>query len=335
MNKLYSIQALRGVASLLVLILHCSHKENTYSQGVFTGFGIGNIGVDIFFIISGFIMAYTTKPNLTAKKFLIKRCIRIVPLYWITLSFALIAYLSFPNLVNGGRTSAVISSFFLIPSNLPFLNQNAWTLSYEFVFYILFAISLSLWSKFLLLSTIFSILSLSAIGLCVKFNNPFLQMLTSSLMIEFIYGFFLYYFILEWNKVKIYRLLILCISIAITLIIFIIDIPFEFRFFSFGLPALCLCLVLVSCESFFKKYLSKLSSFIGDISYSLYLTHPFILSGVGYLLYKLNLSNNSYIFVFTLLMTSVVAAFFVYKYIENPLTKYFSNLYVNRNLKLA
>ena len=77
MNKLASIELLRFIAANLIILFH------------YVGFRQGFIGVDIFFIISGFVITYATESN--SKNFFIRRLIRIIPLYWsLTILFVLV-----------------------------------------------------------------------------------------------------------------------------------------------------------------------------------------------------------------------------------------------------
>ena len=127
--KIECIQFLRFVASFLVLLTHS-----------FSPFFNGSIGVDIFFVISGFIMMHVSSNDV--KKFLIKRFIRIVPLYWtLTILFFLVV-LFLPILVDKSEANFhyFIKSLFFIPYNngeghLPVIFLG-WTLNYEIIFYI-------------------------------------------------------------------------------------------------------------------------------------------------------------------------------------------------------
>ena len=134
-NKIEIIQVLRFFAAFSVMMVHLP----------IIGFGIW--GVDIFFVISGFIMMYVTENN--QKNFLIKRIIRIVPLYWIlTLGVFSIA-IFYPDLLNNTTANFehLIKSLFFVPfdknssGHFPILFLG-WTLNFEIIFYILFSISL-------------------------------------------------------------------------------------------------------------------------------------------------------------------------------------------------
>ena len=138
-----SIQIMRGIASLLVVLLHISVKGGQYDNGALKGFSIGGAGVDLFFIISGYVMCISTVGRpLTFYQFLLLRIRRIIPLYWLVTTVGLAIYLYNPKLVNtsGGETS-IWASYVLFPNGKKFLNSNGWTLSYEFFFYFIFGFS--------------------------------------------------------------------------------------------------------------------------------------------------------------------------------------------------
>ena len=108
---LYSVQFLRGIAALMVVISHTSFKGQQYSVDTLQWYHIGGSGVDLFFIISGFIMCYTTyNKKVNFLNFMRNRFIRIIPLYWVLSFFALIVFLISPNLINssGGEIKRLI-----------------------------------------------------------------------------------------------------------------------------------------------------------------------------------------------------------------------------------
>ena len=125
--KINSIQFLRGIASMLVLFYHISgnvlikYGQPNGDAYIYKLFTSGLIGVDIFFIISGFIMYYTIyisgKNTLSTKTFLIKRSIRIAPLYWFYTIIYAGAALLIPTLTHTDRitSEAIFKSFAFIP----------------------------------------------------------------------------------------------------------------------------------------------------------------------------------------------------------------------------
>lgn len=188
MNKLYGIQYLRAAAALGVVIFHAAERNGGH-------FVIGAAGVDVFFVVSGFIMwvlAETRQPSPVA--FLRERIERIVPLYWIATAVMVAGGLAglFPKMKL--TVFHVFGSFAFIPhvspsdgGTWPVLVQG-WTLNYEMFFYVLFAAVL-----FLPAARRFPVLALAFIGLvCIgaamQPDGAVLRTYTSPLMAEFLIG---------------------------------------------------------------------------------------------------------------------------------------------------
>jgi peptidoglycan/LPS O-acetylase OafA/YrhL len=153
--KIHSLQALRAIAALLVVT---DHALLDIAQGTQVGaltriaWGLGTAGVFIFFVISGFIMVHISwsdfgKPG-AAKNFMRRRIIRIVPLYWLATVAALAFHrVALTNGVHAGWTELALSLLF-IPSHdetgaYRLILSQGWTLSYEMIFYVLVAASLT------------------------------------------------------------------------------------------------------------------------------------------------------------------------------------------------
>ncbi len=146
---LNGIQALRAIATLMVVTYHANEflKANTNLPLHTTHYGAGCL--DVFFVISGFILIYITRPTETSSDFLVKRLARIVPLYWLFTAFAigltLLAPWTFPQADLSAET--IIKSFLFIPFRdsvgaLQPLYYVGWTLNLEMVFFAVFAIAL-------------------------------------------------------------------------------------------------------------------------------------------------------------------------------------------------
>jgi len=150
---LHNLQSLRAFAALNVVLFHIIGTSESYDFGTET-LGLlglwGANGVDLFFVLSGFIMFYSQRGSGASwSHFLCMRVIRIVPTYWFLsiLLFFLIA--AFPSVFRSGVLDLEflgISLLFLarpILGTTPYLYLG-WTLEFEFLFYLLFAISLAL-----------------------------------------------------------------------------------------------------------------------------------------------------------------------------------------------
>lgn len=143
MNPLVGIQYLRAVAALLVVLHHATDKAGM-------GWVLGAAGVDIFFVISGFIMTLITGQATAPGPFLLDRVKRIVPIYWLaTCVMAAGGLLNlFPNLQL--TLGHFVQSLLFIPHPSPDggtswpLLAPGWTLNYEMFFYAVFAATLLL-----------------------------------------------------------------------------------------------------------------------------------------------------------------------------------------------
>jgi exopolysaccharide production protein ExoZ len=146
-NKLNSLQILRALAALLVLLFHGQGVVKQVFHGNYFNqyFSMGKCGVDIFFVLSGFIIFYTNhkligKPS-SFLGFIKKRLIRIYPIYWIVTLAILPAYLFVPSFGQGDelQTNVIIPSFLLVPGYRAPILVAGWTLIHELLFYLLFS----------------------------------------------------------------------------------------------------------------------------------------------------------------------------------------------------
>ena len=148
MRKIDNIQIARGLAALVVFLFHFHEIETIYSDDVLTPsfFQFGRMGVDLFFVISGFLMIYISghlAPGLdTARNFLIRRIFRIYPLYWfVTLSVLAVYFASDKTMFDGVVRGApnILSSLLLVPDMQDPIIRAGWTLLHEVYFYAVFA----------------------------------------------------------------------------------------------------------------------------------------------------------------------------------------------------
>jgi exopolysaccharide production protein ExoZ len=192
-KHLISIQYLRGVAAMMVVFHHAMAAAPWLTA---TGVSIqaGARGVDIFFVISGFIM-YSAARSQTVGEFVWRRCTRVIPLYWIaTMAFLLYAVavtkgraLSPETMAHVGQSLLFIPHWSLSdPSKAwPYLVPG-WTLNYEMFFYGIFALGLAT-GRVVLLPTL-TICALTMIGFVVAPTGAAAVTYTSPLMLEFLAG---------------------------------------------------------------------------------------------------------------------------------------------------
>jgi peptidoglycan/LPS O-acetylase OafA/YrhL len=198
MERLYTLQGLRGLAVLGVVLFHLMSVEARFSGGdsLLPGFVISfQLGVDLFFVISGYVMVLVSRgrfqQRIEAQRFLFNRFARIYPTYWLYFFITLAVYLLQPALVNSGHgPSNLLMSFLLLPSDKVLLVMVAWSLVFELWFYVVF-------SGFLLLRerSLPALLAFWAAGI-VAFNaafdwqdqGPALQIMLHPYALEFIIG---------------------------------------------------------------------------------------------------------------------------------------------------
>jgi exopolysaccharide production protein ExoZ len=149
-RKLQSIQLLRGIAAVLVVLHHASgpaKRPGSLGHEFLSGFfSFGYAGVDFFFVLSGFIITFihagdVGRPS-QLRAYATKRFLRIYPIYWVVLLALIPLFFVFRNAGFGHEThpDVLFTSFFLIPHPLYPLLTPAWTLRHEVWFYILFGL---------------------------------------------------------------------------------------------------------------------------------------------------------------------------------------------------
>lgn len=147
MERLYSLQGLRGVAVLGVVLFHMMSVESKFSGGDILlppWLDFFQLGVDLFFVISGFVMVIVSRgrfqSGVEAQRFLFNRVSRIYPTYWLYFFITLAVYLVQPGMVNSGHGSSnLIMSFLLLPNDKVLLVMVAWSLLFELWFYVVFS----------------------------------------------------------------------------------------------------------------------------------------------------------------------------------------------------
>jgi len=285
---LVNIQALRALAALLVVLFHLSTL--TAAFGVTEReLAFAANGVDLFFVVSGFIMVYTTdRAPTTPAAFLKNRVARVVPLYWaITLlvfGLALVA----PSLFQ--RTDAdvadLVRSLFFIPFERPDGTMRptlfvGWSLNYEMFFYLVFAAALGLGGRRGMLPiAVAAIVALVIGGAWAGVSERSIAGFYSSpKMLEFAAGMAIAR--LEPHLPPSRRAAVIAIVVGLAVLVVA---PLLLGGGASTLAALIACsLILVGALCTERAGIvarSPLVTRLGDASYSLYLTHPFVTQAV-------------------------------------------------------
>ncbi len=289
------IQILRGLAALLVVVHHVLETSAPLllPQALPAGFVVwGAIGVDVFFVISGFIMVQSTGTQFgqrgAALEFLARRCIRIFPLYWLC-TLAIVALVATTPLF-GERAISVpkfISSIALLPLAWPII-EFAWTLQFEMYFYVIFALWLALGSRQgALVGAPLTLAGVSAAATLLP-SGYARQMLTNPIAAEFVLGMWIAGAMLSRQLGVSTRGLLLVAGVAGSMLAVglapidpaMMELVPSVRFWVWGPPAALIVAATVPLAQV-RSRLGLACVRLGDASYALYLTHYVIIAGYG------------------------------------------------------
>jgi exopolysaccharide production protein ExoZ len=335
--SIVSIQYLRAVAALLVVFYHAIYQIKEY-QGLFEGgiWRFGAAGVDIFFVISGFIMWVTTAERPTAPlAFMRNRIVRIVPMYWIaTLGlFALSSALPNAIMIVDTTPGHLVRSLLFIPHPDPAqperlwpLLLTGWTLNYEMFFYGIFACALLL-PRRLLLPTVFAVfLGLTLAGFGGLAHGPAMSFWTESIVMEFVAGMLVGRLYLDGRLS--FSTPVSAALVVAGGVLLVAAAPWaapQTRLLAWGLPALMIVIGALSLESRCPPRGKGVLELLGDASYSIYLTHIVTLGALRTLWNMAGLTKPglpaavTFIGVATVVCTAVGVA--AYAGLEAPVTR--------------
>lgn len=327
------IQYLRGLAAALVVYTHLDTQIARVSPGARLPWAeIGNWGVDIFFVISGFIM-YVAAIDLDARplNFLVRRAVRIVPLYWaITAAIVVVATVA-PALLSSTSLEAnhVLASLLFLPWPNPAYPGlwpvliPGWTLNYEMYFYLAVAVGLLAPRRYRVLLT-----SAIVIGVLVAVQvaqpTTAIAFYGNDIVIEFLFGLLAGHVFTHRRPLgAAVGLILIALSIGSVLGMVGSALP---RSLASGLPALLLVLGSLQFEARARQSVFRPGLHLGDMSYSLYLTHVIALPMVTAVFSRLGARTGldpSWAYPVVAALFALLVAAIVYRVVEKPLTRQF------------
>lgn len=287
MKPIISVQYLRAIAAILVVIFHHANAiEAVYAPGSWT-LPAGAFGVDIFFVISGFIMwtIASAKPT-TPAKFMQRRIIRIVPLYWaITMLTAFVSTSQGVGLDLTPDFGRLFHSLFFLPqwsAEYPSLVAPTllvgWTLNLEMLFYAIFAGALFLPERYRLASLCIILFAMASARLFIGVSDhPAINLYSESIIAEFAFGILLGWAYMNGLSNFIARQSRWVFGLVFILLGFgVLAIENEQLFtraIYWGMPAFFIVLGTLFLEPLIARRPIRLFKFLGDASYSIYLVH--------------------------------------------------------------
>lgn len=343
--RLDSLQAIRGLAAALVVLYHTGTIYAVQLDKLFAAnvFRFGFSGVDIFFVLSGFTIYFSHKVHGERRAseflvFLVKRIFRIFPVYWVVVFGKVVV-------TGGGIDGAeIVSTLLLLPSSHPFINV-AWTLSFELAFYAIFAASLLVNSKFRL----FVIFALSLAPVIpsnwlreVGLESALVSFMGSLHWVEFLFGVI--------SAIYVRRVSVVDRSAAIAMlsiggVSFIAAVLVGYIYSRAGVPsgasayqqaelisnpiyenavwifggATALSITgLVQLERVGLFRPNGLLNWLGDVSYSLYLCHGFVIvTFLRWSYFAVHVKEHEWLIIVPWLLC-IIAAYMMYRLVEVP-----------------
>lgn len=327
------LDALRGIAVLMVVFFHYTMDRNEANSG----FKLGTTGVDLFFIISGFVILLSLKQVKSSKQFFINRISRLYPTYWASVSFTFLLILIYAIFKNDFSNIDFLQylgnmTMFQFYLKIPDIDNPYWTMIIEMLFYIFMLLLFHLKKLkqihligFLITISIVTIVYFSFDNIWVKniiYWFPLLQFWPL-----FFSGILFYKIITKSLNQKIaYLLIILCLVSQIYLFNFSGRSNSFINIFEYAsMLSLYFILFTLFVNGKLNFIVTKTSLFFGKISFALYLIHLKISTSfiIPFLINKLNL--NFWIACFVAIIVSIAIASFISYFIEIPFSKKMRN----------
>jgi exopolysaccharide production protein ExoZ len=331
MSRLAGLQLLRGLAAMMVLVGHViAEAEYYFGQPLpLPLFGDAipwNRGVDIFFVISGFIITLSAS-RLTGQPltFLWRRFLRVAPLYYLFTTLMVATLLLLPGAAKDTALDPgqILSSYLFVPYErydgriAPVLSLG-WTLNYEMFFYLLMALALALPRSLWGITGLLVGLSLASL---LPFSGTLFTFWTNPLVLEFLFGIALARAYQRGLRLPSAPLALLLLGIGLALLVALDPTPLP-RFVAAGLPAA----LIVVAGTLLCPERALPGQIFGDASYALYLSHRFTLRAMTILLLPLLPEGAwaAWAYVALACVTATAVSILVHRWIERPVLRFLS-----------
>jgi exopolysaccharide production protein ExoZ len=287
MKTIVSVQALRAIAALAVVLCHFD-ELNAWLAGLKDPYPLEQLssGVDLFFVISGFVMVYSSGDLFAAKggwlTFFTRRVARIVPPYWLVMLIA-VPLMSLPN-----DWGSLIGSYTFFPfraaaGNIGPVYGVGWTLNFEMYFYVLFSAAVLLRRDIAVPILCGGLCLIVLLGYWLHPTSAPLKFWSDPIIMEFAFGMALA--LLYVRGIQIPTTLRICLVVAGVASIALVDAPSNtptgWRFLQWGIPAAMIFAGTVLGRDINFGRLREPVKALGNASYALYLTHPLMIAVVS------------------------------------------------------
>jgi exopolysaccharide production protein ExoZ len=331
MERKQTVQILRAGAAISVVTFHLL-QVSALRFGTLAFFGLGSWGVDVFFVISGFVIAASGLRARSPILFLRHRFARIVPLYWLLTFAVFVVALVAPSMLKSTVADPIylLKSLLFIPYRResgavePMLYQG-WTLNYEIFFYLVLGLSLALTSRTLLcLFALFA--SIVALGAVFAPQSVVLSFYTSSIILEFTYGSALYRVTADGRRIWAGQWILLPLGL-VTLCATFYFLPTWPRCVTAGIPAAAIVAGAIAIPN--KDWpLLRWVEALGDASYSIYLVHAFMVIAASILANRLFGAAHPDLALLCMTVvafpSTIMSSLALYRFFEKPMNLWLS-----------
>lgn len=340
-GRIWLLDVIRGFSALLIVLYHYTTRYDISIGHIDTwpvSFPWGCYAVYTFFTLSGFLTVYNLNPKDGAGKYLIKRAIRLYPVFWIAIIITTI-YMFFLMPERLSPPMTILANFTMVPSLLGFGSVDGvyWTLAKELVFYVTIAALIKTKTikhlGYLQLPWLL-IVCLATFYCNSQINFPAQSLASFVFIVEsahsFIFGISVYY--LLYSEKKDVRA-ISCITMLLCVVYSAVVKGMDSTIF-FAAMGICIifCVWLSKKHDVKKSKLWTPITYIAEISYPLYLTHQFIgFAVIQFIENKLGLTNEFFIII--PILHAIILATVIHYCFELPVTRKLSSLLKKRSIK--
>jgi exopolysaccharide production protein ExoZ len=321
---------MRFMAAALVLCTHATFYYHERISAAVRVWHFGEVGVPIFFVISGIVMVVSSQslPNnaVGSRLFMLRRIVRIVPLWWVALTVKVVIALVRPEVVNHNffQFDYALKSYFFIPyfnelhAVVP-LHGVGWTLLHEIFFYILFSLAMSCGLRPAVMAS-FAIAGMWALGQWVAVDNPFWSVATHTSNLFFVLGMAVgSMMILAPERQDIRRGATALLATAASLL-FVLQTRFEVHYV-YPIVLTLGATSLLCAKWRLPSWLNRIGR-LGDSSYSLYLFHPFMAPAALLVLGRFAPTWHVAAHITTAVVFTIAAAHLLHLWVEVPVVRW-------------
>ncbi|MBK0380209.1 acyltransferase family protein [Mucilaginibacter segetis] len=346
-KRYLELDALRGFAAVFVMFFHYTEGKNAWS-----GFDLGVSGVDLFFLISGFVIFMSINKVSSGREFVINRAARLYPTYWacVTFTFGVIILLRLIHFnLNHAREVGFIDyaanlTMFQYYLHIPDIDVPYWTMIIEMLFYllILFLYETKLLKYIIVIGCLLNVyIIIDFVMITLHYIPNYSRYFPLLNHFALFFGGIIFYQLMHGmiSKLKGYIIISFCLLTQIIIYRFAGSDPAHISLFQYiGMLLLYFTLFILFVNGKLKFIISKPAVFLGKISFALYLIHNYVFRGViGLLERRFNIP----FLISTLGVTVpivILLAYLITVYIEKPYGKkmkvFLNDKFNNKNSSL-